>query len=512
MSNNLVVYFKGKSMKRLLLFLAFFGAYLMPMAPGHTLERKKFFEDVVGMSEGAFRKQYGWTQGKLKKYNPAKQSQFIAEFPRRAAIFQGSFSFMSVNELTAAAQKKGFPANPKPQFRIIIEDPNNQQNADIRYLQTMPQNYGAAFQLASTFFGPLEGGMYDWNAYLTHMLHSPVQGEEASIAAAGATIYRKYFMPSYYLLYHLKNKLPMGFKAGKPFVDNAYAYKYEASDIGKVGIGIHQDIYVTSGYGDIGTSTQERLDLNQKVTQIFCSAYNTSNARKHKKMNRHIEDLCKMILKGDYEGTVKAAYVVGTPKVYLTMMGAGAFRNEISWLQEALERREFIDFIKRTNLEVVFIYRPDKKRDNAVRNPKDDTTFLKSLLRISDEINKTNLAGNAQLNQMITDYVYAGYDYKIKDDQKACAIFTRLAPEIQHYLNAVPVAAAPQPKAAQPQPPASSIDPTVFLKLAMEDKIAIVKQLPLNQLRQLKQYMIDSGQDQAQFSLFQLINEHIKKQ
>ncbi len=113
------------------------------------------------------------------------------------------------------------------------------------------------FQIASTPFGPLEGGMAMQSSFLENMFPHAVQGEEACVATAGAAFWRKYCMGEpHYLLKNLRNKLPMHghFTADsrhKVSIDKKALedYSYDPDDIQKVCIGLHTDVVVTSGYG-----------------------------------------------------------------------------------------------------------------------------------------------------------------------------------------------------------------------------------------------------------------------
>ena len=108
-------------------------------------------------------------------------------------------------------------------------------------MQANPQYKNAVFQLASTPYGLLEGGVYPQHAYLSHMLAGPTQGEEASIVTAAASIYRKYFFPS-----------QCSVKGFTKCCNLGAHYNSREHNIEDVMVGLHDNIVVTSGYGVTG--------------------------------------------------------------------------------------------------------------------------------------------------------------------------------------------------------------------------------------------------------------------
>ncbi len=385
--------------------------------------RAQFFQDILGMSEGQFKKQFSWHKGKLTKPPRGNaRKTWVAQYPRRAAIFEGDYRFVTIGNLKTKVQRKRKPG--RGTFTLLIHDPNNPQLTDIRYLQSDPKNNGACFQLASTFWGPLEGGMFRSGAKLTGMLHAPVQGEEASISAAGATIFRKYFLPhilgkgytdqSHYLLTNLFRRIPYKWVQGKPKIDWRAAQKYtnNPNDINKVGIGIHSDIFVTSGWGQGTTQEQIPLSSNQKITQIFSSALNTTPFREKKSLNKNVRDLAKMLLNASYEGALYAAFGQKCKNLYLTLMGGGSFRNDISWIAHAIQRMK--NFIKYSGINVILVFRPDKPRKLPIRTAQGDIDFLQNMIQMADEINGTCVYQPA-IQKVISNYVtnaYAGKNYE----------------------------------------------------------------------------------------------------
>jgi len=404
---------------------------VIPATAKQSIIRADFFKDIVNMDEQKFRQDYGWHQdgsndwGALAHTPALNLNTWINEYPRRAAIFQGEFSTYTPKDLN---QLMGTTVlTRQPYFRIIIHNPENPEQTDIRALQADPSLKFANFQLASTLFGPLEGGMYRWKASLGGMLERPVQGEEASISAAPATIFRKYFMKPRYLLSNLKDKFIIGQGKFGPYID-ASNYYTEDKDMDEISIGIHKNIVVSSGYG-LGNSgpngrpgrydSQERLMIDVKndkvdvgntqiIHQIFTSAYDLGRAYKKYGQNNlpiNISDAAQMILSGMYKGALGAPFATKSPVIFLTMLGAGAFLNDPMWIYGAIEPHK--DFIKERGLQITLIYRPDPRK--ATRNPDKDSEFLINMLEMADTINKNNLARDPGFKNILKKYLDASY-------------------------------------------------------------------------------------------------------
>lgn len=425
---------------------------------GEIFEAKDFFKKVAGMNEKELRKQLDWNskEGYLgalahlktsKAFNAWKQA-WIKEFPQRAAIFAGVHDFKTVGQLNALIDKKG-PIQPlgKAQFNILLYDPHNPELTEITRLQADPSNNGALFQLASTFFGPLEGGLEDPARSITEMLKHPVQGEWGSISAAGATIYRKYFMPTenwikrreglshdpsyFYSLYHLRDKAPRTKPRGNEWPDwrvdlqALKHYKYEPQDKLNVGIFTHANIVPTSqqtGHHAPGDAYQAPLlnipfNSDHRITQVLNSAYDLKPYYKEinagQKPHNNVLYFAEMVLPAMYDGTLKSAYLHGNQKVYLTLLGGGAFLNDVDWIANVFEDgktgkpKPIVDFIKQAGLNVNIIYRPDKAREIPVRTAQKDIAFLKRLYHIADLINGTNNAETIINSPKMQDY----FDY-----------------------------------------------------------------------------------------------------
>ncbi|MBA2307618.1 hypothetical protein H0W26_05810 [Candidatus Dependentiae bacterium] len=414
--------------------------------PDKYIVRENFFKDVTNFTEQDFRMKFGWDSGSKKLLDFPKDAlewlskppanrwampdsllNWILEYPRRAAIFSGTvgmFSLLSINKTLTT--KKTSPLGT-PRFTIQLHNPNNPTLTDVRSLVSLPDNKNAGFQVASTFFGMLEGGMDNPQELLTNMLGGAAQGEEISISTAPATIYRKYFYPQPYLLKYLGNKATPIYKWKIPTIDINIVknYAYNPNDKLNVSIGLHQGAVVSSGPARDPFKKPERNDeqlkmpidilpngfINPHTTQtvnlIFTSAY---SLRKQEQLtqNPSVQSFCQMLLDASYEATLKSLALTGQRRVFLTLMGASAFSNPIDWVGEAIDKDPVITTIKNNGLDVRLIYRMDFKPH---RNAQDDAEFLIKMFELAEKINGTTLISgqNSWVEDVIQSYTTALY-------------------------------------------------------------------------------------------------------
>lgn len=440
-----------------------FSHFSLPEVPP-VIPRNRFADFVIDPSrdtegEKVFRKEFGWSKSQLRLKKLPKGNAYetwkkewimkapvtienLVSYPR-AAIFQGTYEFKSLRDLNTMIKNKG-PVSAQARFRIKIFDPNDPNASEVIHMQGDPNYKGSAFQLASTFFGPLEGGIVKGDAYLVNMYPHAVQGEDASVGAIGAAYWRKYFMPTLrinsgerklgewpydYLLHFLKDKAPIELpKGGFPRIPFSaiQKYQYNPKDKDRVGIGIHRNIvavfkggqknvtdpsYGTLKPAPIIVDNSGNVDIakTQIITQIFTSAYNISTAKKQGTFNSNMGQFCKVVLEGMYEATLKAAIAYNIKTVVLTLVGGSAFGNDIAWISKAIENQK--DTIKNYGLDVVLIYYPpDKRRIEAgLRTKEGDLAFLNTMATLSDAINNKNFA--PKLKQRLKDYIDAAFKF-----------------------------------------------------------------------------------------------------
>lgn len=240
-------------------------------------------------------------------------------------------------------------ADDLPRLRV------RERVADVQQLHADPDNAGAIFQVASQFnmlemVGPertpeLGVGMYE---------HDPTQGPACAIAAGAGTIWRNYFMP---LLGQIGQSeqvqfdalsalgLELGNHNGELWqMRNGYAL---ASQQGveqintRIQAASAEQREQLKGFLRIGWQADTQVTLpgcTHWVHQLYCSALPVA-------YSTHPADLwepfARLILEAAYEATFAIAYQQsveqGRTKLYLTLLGGGAFGNATPWIIDAIE-------------------------------------------------------------------------------------------------------------------------------------------------------------------------------
>ena len=227
---------------------------------------------------------------------------------------------------------------------------------DVGQMHRDPANRGALFQVASQFnLLEMVGPHVTPEDGVTRYAHDHTQGPACAIAAGAATIYRNYFAPvdggigqtasrqidclagigdalrsQGDVLWAMRNGYAMCTADGLSTVRERLATMGE-SERGQLRdqlrVGVHRDVEVTAD------------DAGHLVTQVFCSALPVAYSSMPP---ADWEAFATLILEGAYEATLWAAvlnaHVTGSPVVYLTRLGGGAFGNRLAWIDSAIRR------------------------------------------------------------------------------------------------------------------------------------------------------------------------------
>jgi hypothetical protein len=287
----------------------------------------------------------------------------------------GTLEVVSLNDLRE--RRQGVKGEPPLEVTEEI--------ADIQDLHADPSNAGALFQVASQFnllemvsphVTPEEGiGIYQ---------NDFTQGPACAIAAGAGTIYRNYFAPT-------------GGEIGQSEFNQIDCL----SEVGAALRNPDRPLWeMRNGYAlasaeglreisrELRASTPDQLDQlrgrlkvgiqwNTQVTirgcshlvnQVYCSAlpvaYSTHGSEKWK-------DFAILILEAAYEATFCAAAInaqeTGNRKLFLTLLGGGAFGNESEWIIGAINRSLEIHAHSGLDVRIVSFRRANPALDSLKR-------------------------------------------------------------------------------------------------------------------------------------------------
>ena len=228
---------------------------------------------------------------------------------------------------------------------------------DARKLHADPRNEGALFQVASQFnLLEMVSERVTPEHGVTRYERDATQGPACAIAAGAATIYRNYFAPvngqsgqredhqidclfdigtalgnDEGRLWQMRNGYCLTTDEGLANIDQQLSSMdlAQLDEVrGRLRIGLHWHVEVTDeGAGHL-------------VSQAFCSALPVSYNRIRKA--EHWAQFATLVLEATYEATLLSALLNvrlhGSPVVYLTRVGGGAFGNDPRWIAAAIRR------------------------------------------------------------------------------------------------------------------------------------------------------------------------------
>ena len=240
------------------------------------------------------------------------------------------------------------PATGRLSLREIV--------ADVTELHADPTQAGALFQVASQFnllemisprITPEHGvGIYE---------NDPTQGPACAIAAGAGTIYRNYFVrmrghvgqSAHHQIdcladlgaaldnanqhyWSMKNGYALASRGGLGQLSSRLAAlsKHELDRLKRfLRIGLQWNTQVTL------------KNCQHRITQAYCSALPIAYSHLPARLWEHF---ARLILNAAYEATLRAAILnarsTGNRRVFLTLLGGGAFGNDPEWITSAIER------------------------------------------------------------------------------------------------------------------------------------------------------------------------------
>lgn len=359
--------------------------------PAGMLNRSTLFEDALGISEKEFQKRAGSVGKKPVAQDAVREIQAqIKAYPRAHAILDAQQKWFqpTLGQLRSIVAKKLQPPYPMGGTIDLIvhqaqkaaqgQTPPLDPNTDIRYLH---EKFPNGFFMRASNFNALEGFMGDYAKDLDEMSLRPVQGEEAAMATMPASIYLRYALPKINLLENLNNLFKIDtVKHNTPLIMDLNKQQISSDDMAGFTIGVHLNTIATSGYNPDGKTVMrpdgrrpvpaynKRLpDVGNgvvRVNNLITAAHNISKDPQNPKHRA----IARAILYAAYEATILAAIAHNAKDVVLTMLGAGAFKNEVPWIYDALQ--DLVPLIVASGIHVHIVIRHDddsKKQDEMYK-------------------------------------------------------------------------------------------------------------------------------------------------
>jgi len=263
-----------------------------------------------------------------------------------------SYQFGFLEIPTLATLRARAPAFEKYKGNVKVSE----VVGDVQKMHVNPDNKNALFQAASQFnllemvgpdVSPLEGvGIYAYD-------HT--QGPACAIACGAGTIYRNYLVDvngqTGQSTHHQIDCLELiGEALGN---ENQALWKmrngYALPDIdGLLKINKQLGALTTEARDDLKSKLKIGLQWNTEVTiagdgQLVSQAYCSALPVRYSQIESHYwEPFARLILEALYEATFYATLInlekTGSNRVFLTLVGGGAYGNELHWILESLEK------------------------------------------------------------------------------------------------------------------------------------------------------------------------------
>ncbi len=244
--------------------------------------------------------------------------------------------------------------------------------ADVQQLHSDKSSAGALFQVASQFnllemtgpnVTPERGvGIYE---------NDHTQGPACAIAAGAGTIYRNYFVPvrgqrGQSSENQIDCLADMGAALGNTddhlwSMRNGYAWPTESGleEISKQILEASDvELDRLRGLLRVGVQWETEVTLRNAghtVTHAYCSALPVAYARS---LPTHLwTEFARLVLEAAYEATICTAILnlarTGNNKVFLTLLGGGAFGNQTEWIVGAIRRA--LDLYRHAELNIAIV-------------------------------------------------------------------------------------------------------------------------------------------------------------
>lgn len=278
------------------------------------------------------------------------------------ALICGELEIPSLSELRERAHAGGYKVG-KIAVREIV--------ADVQQLHADILNEGSLFQVASQF-NLLEMASPDITPEHGVEIYEKdhTQGPACAVAAGAGTIYRNYFanvngQTGQSTDNQIDCLAEMGMAFGNSgnrlwemrngYVMASYAGLTEISR--RLQRSSEKEIDELRQLLRIGIQWKTQVTFNNAkhmVSQAYCSALPVAYSRHPGSLWK---EFAKLILEASYEATICAAILNATKngnnKLFLTLLGGGAFGNETTWIVNGIQRA--LNIYKHADLEVAIV-------------------------------------------------------------------------------------------------------------------------------------------------------------
>ena len=312
-----------------------------------------WFEELTGFSEES---------PEQVRANLSVDGQTLKSRVNGKTLACGALETPSLAELRQRVQASGYETSALTVREVV---------ANVQHLHTDVSNTDALFQVASQFnllemtgpeVTPGEGvGIYEYDR---------TQGPACAIAAGAGTIYRNYFAPvngqtGQSATNQIDCLVDIGAALGNTEnrlwdMRNGYALPSRRG-LDKIGQQLRTssepEVDALRQLLRIGLQwhTQVTLDdCTHSVSQAYCSALPVAYSACPPE---EWEEFARLILEASYEATLCTALVnarhTGNNRVFLTLIGGGAFGNEPAWILDSLQRA--LDLYQQAALDVAIV-------------------------------------------------------------------------------------------------------------------------------------------------------------
>ncbi|MFN2262253.1 MAG: hypothetical protein ABR595_09345 [Psychroflexus sp.] len=270
-----------------------------------------------------------------------------------------TFSFGRLEIPTLADLKKQNEKIKDYSARIQV----NEIIADVQELHCQVENSNALFQAASQFnLLEMAGPSVTPEQGIDRYEFDYTQGPACAISCGAGTIYRNYFaVVNGQIGQTANNQIDCLDLIGKEFdnddlnlwkMQNGYALVNQNGllainkRIAQLNEAGRENLKEKLKTGIQWNTDVTKSDTKHKVSQIYCSALPVAYSQIE---SSHWEYFARVILEATYESTLYAAVLNmennNSNKVFLTLVGGGAFGNEEHWILESLQKaiRKFKD-------------------------------------------------------------------------------------------------------------------------------------------------------------------------